>query len=189
MPAAAADVLPQLRNKLRIPTFPRAPRASCGALFVRREMGSVTRIAMILVALKRIKVLDARSGAKRGLQMSCKLTACSALAAILLASSPSWAMQTVNGTTSSNGSLRLADPVKKDAKDEDAAKKGGITLNAGPNSVNTPYGPTNPAVPFGQQRYTPDTARGAPTASSFDDPTFGPNGTYTPGLHGNNPRP
>jgi len=121
--------------------------------------------------------------------MSYKLTAYAAVAAILLAAQPSSAMQTVNGTTSSNGQLRLADPVNKDAKDEDAAKKGGVTLNAGPNSVNTPYGPTNPAVPFAQQRYTPDTARGAPTASSFDDPTFGPNGTYTPGLHGNNTRP
>jgi hypothetical protein len=112
-----------------------------------------------------------------------------AVAAIMLAAQPTWAMQTVGGTTGSNGAPRFADPVNKDSKDEDATKKSGVTLNAGPNTVNTPYGPTTPGTPFGQQRYTPDTARGAPTASSFDDPTFGPNGTYTPGLRGNNPRP
>ena len=82
-----------------------------------------------------------------------------------------------------------ADPVNKDSKDEDATKKSGVTLGAAPNSFNTPYGPATPGSPFGQQRYTPETARTAPTGSSFDDPTFGPNGTYTPGLLGNNPRP
>jgi hypothetical protein len=113
-----------------------------------------------------------------------KLTAFAAVA--ILIASPAFSMQTVNGTTSSNGTPRFADPVNKD-KDQDQNKPG-VQLGA-PNTVNTPYGPQTPGSPFIQGRSTPEAARGAPTASSFDDPTFGPNGTYTPGLHGNNPRP
>jgi hypothetical protein len=117
-----------------------------------------------------------------------KQAAFAAVAAIVLAAQPTWAMQTVGGTTSSNGAPRFADPVNKDKdQDQDQNKNG---LHLGPSStVNTPYGPQNPASPFIQGRSTPEAARGAPTASSIDDPTFGPNGSYTPGLHGNNPRP
>ena len=114
-----------------------------------------------------------------------KLTAFAAVA--ILIASPAFSMQTVGGTTNSNGAPRFADPVNKDSKDQDQNKPS-VQLGI-PNSVNTPYGPQTPGSPFIQGRSTPEAARSAPTASSFDDPTFGPNGTYTPGLHGNNPRP
>src|SRR6516165_8764528 len=90
-------------------------------------------------------------------------------AAVFVLAQPAFSMQTVNGSTSGNGAPRFADPVNKDSKDEDATKKSGVTLGAAPNSFNTPYGPATPGSPFGQQRYTPETARTAPTGSCFDD--------------------
>jgi hypothetical protein len=129
-------------------------------------------------------------------EMSYKLTAFAALAALMLASSPSFAISTVTVTTNSDGTPRLADPADKAASHFTGSIQ--TTTSQSPNSSgfggavsvgNRPFGATGPA-PANMSPYnsTPDFARTAPTGSSLSDPTFGPNGVYTPGLHGDNPR-
>src|SRR5882724_12349702 len=126
--------------------------------------------------------------------MSCKLTAYSALAVIFLAS-PCWAMSAVTATTNSDGTPRFANPGDKPRDQFSGSNQntnrgssfpafgGTVTLGSRPFGSNDPAA-SNFTPPVG----TPDLARTAPTGSSLTDPTFGPNGVYTPGLHGDNPR-
>jgi hypothetical protein len=126
--------------------------------------------------------------------MSCKLTAYSAVAAILLASSPCLAISVVTVPTNSDGTPRFKDPDDKaqgqfTGSIQTTTSQSGNSLGFGGAATlsNRPLSagdrvPSNIAPAFS----SPGFLSTAPTVSNLIDPTFGPNGVYTPGLHGNN---
>ncbi len=126
--------------------------------------------------------------------MSCKMTAYSALTALLLASSPCWAMSVVTVPTNGDGTPRFTNPNDK----AQSQFKGSVQTTTTPSG--NPFGfsgvtPGNGRFGFGDPTSNmapgmsnPDLFRSAPTGSSLTDPTFGPNGVYTPGLRGNSAR-
>jgi hypothetical protein len=125
--------------------------------------------------------------------MSYKLTAYAAVTAILLASSPCSAISIVIVPTNSDGTPRFKDPDTKaqgqftgsiqttTSQSGNSSGFGGAgtlsnrTFNSGDRA------PSNIAPTFS----SPGFVGTAPNGSNLTDPTFGPQGVYTPGLHGN----
>jgi hypothetical protein len=125
--------------------------------------------------------------------MLAKLTISTALTAILLASSPCWAMSTVT-VPAGKDSARFTDPARK-PQDRMSGSAQIITTDrggafgfggSGSVSIGTPrFGSAvnpgssviNPAFPDSNPNFP-----NMPREGFVTDPTFGPNGTYAPQL-------
>jgi len=125
--------------------------------------------------------------------MSRKMTAYSALTALLLASSPCWAMSTVTVPLNGDGTPRFTNPNDKSQGHFTGSIQTTTTQTGNPfgfSGVTPSYGTLGPGDPVTSNiaPRNPQSFRTAPTGSSLTDPTFGPNGLYTPGLRGDTAR-
>ncbi len=148
--------------------------------------------------------------------MSCKLKAHAALAILLLASSPGWAMSIQNVPANRLGAPQFSDPSTASQSPYSGSVQtygtqnsgsfgiggsGRLTIGVGTSGFNgrtpdAPFSMINPGYPqsnpgfpnsgfgFGYPNSNPGMSDFQGPGSAMMDPTFGPNGTYTPGLHG-----
>jgi hypothetical protein len=123
--------------------------------------------------------------------MACKLNIPSAVAVLMLAASPCWAISTVTMPSNSDGTPRFTNPDNKPQTPFTGSVQ--TTIGVGRNSLgsggsatfgNRTFGsgdtPASSIAPFIPQR---GFSGSAPIGSNVTDPTFGPHGVYAPGLH------
>jgi hypothetical protein len=126
---------------------------------------------------------------KRGFEMSSKRNALSAVTVILLAASPCLAMSTVTVPTNSNGTPRFTDTTDQapskfsmSVHTTTSTSGNGLGYGSGFTFGNRAPGADGPAADLSPTT-NPGYSSTVPTVSNYTDPTFGPNGIYTPGLH------
>jgi hypothetical protein len=131
--------------------------------------------------------------------MAGKLTISTALAMILLGTSPVWAISTVTVPLNKDNASRFTDPANPSQKPVSGTAETIGTYGAGSSgfggsasvSVGTPQFPAESQstpgspVPFGNPAF--QNANRAfsnfPTDGAAADPTFGPNGAYAPAFN------